>query len=69
MIITLIGANFKDSNIGTLSTWTISKVLGDGATYSGVSFVDKNAAFSATVTIASDYELKDGDIISIITRG
>lgn len=60
MIITIKGNApdiFKDSNIGTLSTWTISRVLGDGATYNGVSFVDKNAALSATVTIAEGYEL------------
>lgn len=57
MIITLKGANFKDSNIGTLSTWTISRVLGDGATYNGVTYVDKNAALNATVTIAEGYEI------------
>ena len=57
MIITLIGANFKDSNIGTLSTWTISRVLGDGATYNGVTYIDKNAALNATVTIDEGYEL------------
>lgn len=57
MIITLKGANFASSNIGTLSTWTISRVLGSGATYNGVTHVDKNATFSATVTIATGYEL------------
>ena len=57
MIITLKGANFANSNIGTLSTWTISRVLGDGATYEGVTYVDKNAAFNATVTIADGYEI------------
>ena len=60
MIITIKGSSpdiFKDSNIGTLSTWTISRVLGDGATYNGVTYVDKNAALNATVTIAEGYEL------------
>lgn len=60
MIITIKGSAvdiFKDSNIGTLSTWTISRVLGDGATYNGVTYVDKNAALNATVTIAEGYEL------------
>ena len=57
MIITLKGANFADSNIGTLSTWTISRIIGSGATYSGVTYVDKGAAFNATVTIAEGYEL------------
>ena len=57
MIITLKGADFSSSNIGTLSTWSISRVLGSGATYSGSTYVDKNAALSATVTIADGYEL------------
>ena len=57
MIITLKGADFSSSNIGTLSTWSISRVLGTGATYSGVTYVDKGAALSATVTIADGYEL------------
>lgn len=57
MIITLKGANFSTNNIGTLSTWTISRVLGNGATYSGDTYVDKNAALNATVTIAENYEL------------
>lgn len=59
MIITLIGANFagEGKNIGTLSTWNISRVLGSGATYAGPNFVNKDAALSATVTIATGYEL------------
>lgn len=60
MIITIKGSApdiFKDSNIGTLSTWSVSRVLGDGATYSGDTFVDKNAALNATVTITEGYEL------------
>lgn len=57
MIITLVGADFSNSNIGTLSTWSISRILGNGATYSGDTFVDKGAPLNATVTIASGYEL------------
>lgn len=57
MIITLKGANFASSNIGTLSTWTISRNLGTGATYSGATTVNKGAALNATVTIADGYEL------------
>ena len=57
MIITLIGANFANSNIGTLSSWIISRVLGDGATYAGPSHVDKDAALSATVTLDEGYEI------------
>lgn len=57
MIITLKGADFSSINIGSLSSWTVSRVLGTGAAYSGVSSVDKGASFSATVTIAEGYEL------------
>jgi hypothetical protein len=57
MIITLKKADFSKNNIGTLSTWSISRVLGNGATYSGVTYVDKGAALNATVTIAENYEL------------
>lgn len=57
MIITLKGANFSANNIGTLSTWSISRVLGNGAIYSGATYVDKNAALNATVTISEGYEL------------
>jgi hypothetical protein len=57
MIITLKGADFSASNIGTLSSWRISRSLGSGATYEGVTSVDKGAAFSATVTLAEGYEV------------
>jgi len=57
MIITLTGANFSASNIGTLSTWSISRVLGSGATYNGPTFVNKGSALSATVAIGTGYEL------------
>lgn len=57
MIITLIGADFSKSNIGTLSSWRIIRSLGAGASYEGVTSVDKGAAFSATVTLTEDYEV------------
>ncbi len=57
MIIVLKNADFSQSNIGTLSTWRISRSLGAGATYEGPTSVDKGAAFSATVTLAEGYEL------------
>lgn len=57
MIITLKGADFSASNIGTLSSWRITRSLGAGATYEGVASVDKGAAFSATVTLAEGYEI------------
>ena len=57
MIITLKGADFSASNIGTLSSWRITRSLGAGATYAGPTSVDKGAAFSATVTLAEGYEI------------
>jgi hypothetical protein len=57
MIITLKGADFSASNIGTLSSWRITRSLGSGATYAGPTSVDKGAAFSATVTLAEGYEI------------
>ena len=57
MIITLRLADFSKSNIGTLSSWRITRSLGSGATYEGVTSVDKGAAFTATVTLAEGYEI------------
>lgn len=57
MIIILKNADFSKLNIGTLSTWRITRSLGTGASYEGVTSVDKGAAFSASVTIAEGYEL------------
>ena len=57
MIIVLKNADFSQSNIGTLSTWRISRSLGAGATYAGPTSVDKGAALSATVTLAEGYEI------------
>lgn len=57
MIIVLKNADFSQSNIGTLSTWRISRSLGAGATYDGPTSVDKDAAFTATVTLAENYEV------------
>jgi hypothetical protein len=67
MIFTLIGADFSKSNIGTLSNWTILRELGAGATYTGPSFVEKNAIFSATVTLSEGYEISSAGIT--ITMG
>lgn len=57
MIITLRLADFSKSNIGTLSSWRITRSLGSGATYEGPTSVDKGASFSATVTLAEGYEV------------
>lgn len=66
MIITLRGANFSASNIGTLSSWRVMQSLGIGASYSGANSVDKDASFSAIVTIADGYEVgSDGVTITM----
>lgn len=66
MIITLKGANFSESNIGTLSYWRISRSLGFGATYDGVTRVDKGGSFSATITLDTGYELgSDGVTVTM----
>lgn len=57
MIITLRSANFNSSNIGTLSTWRITRSLGAGATYVGPNAIDKEGTLTATITIAEGYEL------------
>lgn len=57
MIIVLKNANFSTSNIGTLSTWRISRSLGAGATYEGPISVDKGSVFSATINLAEGYEI------------
>lgn len=55
MIITISGANFSASNIGTLSTWNVSKSIGAGAEHSIPSYVDKNSAFNYTITLKDGY--------------
>lgn len=67
MIIILKGADFSASNIGTLSTWRITRSLGAGATYDGPTSVEKGASLVATITIAEGYELGEGGIT--ITMG
>ena len=62
MIITLKGADFSASNIGTLSTWRITRSLGAGATYEGVTYVDKGTSFNATVIIAEGYEVGEAGV-------
>lgn len=55
MIITISGANFSLSNIGTLSTWTVSKSIGAGAEHNIPSYVDKNSAFNYEITLKDGY--------------
>lgn len=57
MIITLKGADFSNNNIGPLSSWLISREIGDGARYSGPTYVSKGGVFSATITLAEGYRV------------
>lgn len=66
MIIVLKNADFSASNIGTLSSWRITRSLGSGATYEGVTSVDKGAAFTATVTLAEGYEIGTAGVTVIM---
>lgn len=55
MIITIKGADFSSANIGTLSTYIISKSIGSGATFDIPSFVDKNSSVNWTITLDEGY--------------
>jgi hypothetical protein len=55
MIITIKGADFSSANIGTLSTYIISKSIGSGATFDIPSFVDKNSSVNWTITLDDGY--------------
>lgn len=57
MIITLKGADFSNNNIGPLSSWLISREIGDGARYSGPTYVSKGGVFSATIALAEGYRV------------
>lgn len=70
MIITLKGADFSASNIGKITTWNISAVVGNGATYNGVTVVDRDpvVGLSATVTIVNGFAA-DVEGISVVMGG
>jgi hypothetical protein len=57
MIIVLKNANFSASNIGTLSTWRITRSLGAGASYDGPTSIDKGERLDAAIILAEGYEL------------
>lgn len=67
MIITLTGANFSKSNIGTLDFWAITRRLGRGATYDGPITVERGASLRATISLSEDYTTSLDDII--VTMG
>ena len=55
MILTIKGADFSLANIGTLSTYIISKSIGSGATFDIPNFVDKNSSVNWTITLDEGY--------------
>ena len=55
MIITIKGADFSSANIGTLSTYIISKNIGSGAAFDIPNFVDKNSSVNWTITLDEGY--------------
>ena len=55
MILTIKGADFSAANIGTLSTYVVSKSIGSGAEYSIPSTVEKNASVEWTITLIEGY--------------
>ena len=67
MIITLKNADFSASNIGTLSTLSITRSLGVGANYNGPIYVENGSSLNAIITIDSEYELRSDGII--VTMG
>lgn len=55
MIITIKGADFSSANIGTLSTYIISKSIGTGASFDIPNFVDKNSSVNWVITLDEGY--------------
>lgn len=55
MIITIKGADFSSANIGTLSTYIISKSIGSGASFDIPNFVDKNSSVNWVITLDDGY--------------
>ena len=67
MIVTLTGANFSKSNVGTLDFWAITRRLGRGAVYDGPITVERGASLRATISLNGDYSTTLSDIV--ITMG
>lgn len=55
MIITIKGADFSSANIGTLSTYIISKSIGSGVVFDIPNFVDKNSSVNWVITLDEGY--------------
>lgn len=59
MIITLKGANFASSNIGTLDSWLISKSLTGVTIDNAATSVKKGEAYKAVITLKENYTFPD----------
>ena len=55
MILRILGADFSSANIGTLSTYIISKSIGSGASFDIPNFVDKNSSVNWVITLNEGY--------------
>lgn len=63
MILRILGADFSSANIGTLSTYVISKSIGAGISHNIPNFVDKNSSVVWTLTVEEGYLLGSYSII------
>ena len=57
MIITLLRANFANSNIGLVNDFAVLTNLGMGLSYEGDNSVPANGAFAATIRVLDGYSL------------
>lgn len=55
MILRILGADFSSANIGTLSTYVISKSIGAGISHNIPNFVDKNSSVNWVITLDEGY--------------
>ena len=65
MIITLKGANFASSNIGTLDSWLISKSLTGVTIDNTATSVKKGEAYKAVITLKENYTFPDAITVTM----
>lgn len=62
MIVTLKGADFSGSNIGTLETYLVSKSIGIGVEYAIPSYVIAGASVNWALTLKKDYSFGEYNV-------
>lgn len=62
MIITLIKADFSDSNIGSSTTWRITKTLKGVTCSNSATTITKGSTYSATFTVTSGYTFSSATV-------